>query len=928
MSYLIHAGLLLAACFVYYWLLLRSETHFQLNRWVLLGCLAGSLLLPLVTVPAAWSLQNVLASEEVETSPAKEEISTALATDIAAESTAGIDATVLEKTTAEKAVEETEQTANVAKAEETTLSAKTNIQKAAPPVDWWKVLRWVYLAGLLVFGLNFLVQFGQLVLRLIRYPGYDLGQYRLVEMSEDAAPYSFWNRIFLNPERYDPDTFHQIFQHEQIHVKQKHSIDLLLAELLIVFQWFNPFAWLYRAAIEHNLEFLTDAEMLRIGNDPECYQLSLVKVAVPNFPNGLVASYNQNFLEKRITMMKTKKSSVRSGWKYLSLLPLLLVSVLQFNAVAQSPVVPATPVPPAPATSIVALTPPSASVSTPAPAAAPISLPVPAQAVSPADVFSPVPIAAPAPTPVPAAVASPNSVPLEVHIPVARFSNDYVAKMNTKMNKKYGMETGLNSWTAIIEGAEICFQFMSRSRESNNRYHWNSSRCFEKSEFGELPRGQMGEFYLTRASGKMTLKGVFDGNDGVGNFSFEPRPSFVADLDRLGYGTYEENELLLLFMADMNDDYLRFLKDQGYTPSHQKLLELAIFYEDLDELKERISTVERLGYGKPSLKKLIELQIHGVNEKYIADLASAGFDDLGLNDVLKAKIHGLSSDFVKEMNQMGFSNLSFDRLTELAIHGISTEYVQELRDLGFSNLDPKEVLQSKIHGVSTERIADFQKAGFNDLTLDQAQKLAIHGVSAKYVAELRDLGYTNLSPGEVVQSKIHGVSTKRIADWQKAGFSNLSLDEAKKMAIHGVDADLVASLKDFGFTNLTVDEVVGAKIHGMSPQRIKAMKDTGMDISDLKKLQGAFIHGVDADQINGFRKLGYNDMDLSDFTTARIHGVTPRFAGSFEEVGFKDIPFKTLVKLRIHGVSANFIKERLKDGRDLNDYIKMKIHGL
>lgn len=860
MNYLIHAGLLLAGCFIYYWLLLRSETHFQLNRWVLLGCLGGSLLLPLITVPAAWSLQNAIVAEEVTPASVEEEISTTEAT-IALEESKTVVVAEQKEPTAEKATKDIVASTGTPDKEETTLSAKTTIQKAAPTVDWWKVLRWVYLAGLLVFGLNLLVQFGQLVLRLIRYPGHDLGEYRLVEMSEDAAPYSFWNRIFLNPERYDPDTFHQIFQHEQIHVKQKHSIDLLLAELLIVFQWFNPFAWLYRAAIEHNLEFLTDAEMLRIGNDPESYQLSLVKVAVPNFPNGLVASYNQNFLEKRISMMKTKKSSVRSGWKYLSLLPLLLVSVLQFNAVAQSPVAPAATAPPTPATPIAAVTPPTVNISDPAPAAAPMNLSVPAPAAAPVTVPTPVPMPAPVPVPTP--------VPLEIPMPEVQFTEAHEAEMNMKL-KAYGLETGRNSWTAYVEGSEACFQFMSRNRSNGNNYHWNSHRCFPMSELGELPRGQMGEFYITRASGKMTLKGVFDGNDGVGNFSFEPRPSFVADLQRLGYGTYDEQELLLLFMADMNEEYLKFLKDQGYDPSHKKLLEVAIFYEDLEELKERIATVKRLGYGRPSLKKLIELQIHGVDENYIEDLAAVGFDDLGLNDVMKAKIHGLSSDFVREMNQMGFSNLSFDRLTELAIHGISTEYVRELRDLGYSNLDPKDVLKSKIHGVSMERIADFQKAGFSDLTLDQAQRLAIHGV----------------------------------------------------------DAELVQGLKEFGFSNLSVDQAVSAKIHGMSPQRIRAIKDTGLEITDIKKLQGAFIHGVDADQINGFRKLGYNDMDLSDFTTARIHGVSPRFAASFEEVGFTDIPFKTLVKLRIHGVSANFIKNRLKDGRDLNDYIKMKIHGL
>jgi len=876
MNYLIHASLLLAGCFAYYWLLLRKETHFQLNRWVLLGCLVGSLTLPLLTVPAAWTLRQNLIVEVVP--PTKAPAETPTIAEVESSTTTELTAATDEAT--DLPPMEPGSKAELTPLPEQKTKISTSIEKepttVSAAIDWWKIVRWVYLAGLLVFGMNFLVQFIQLVFRLIRYPGHDLGNYRLVEMSEDTAPFSFWNRIFLNPDRYDSDTFHQIFQHEQIHVQQKHSIDLLLAELVAVVQWFNPFAWMYRAAVEDNLEYLTDAEMLRIGNDPESYQLSLVKVAVPNFPNGLVASYNQNFLEKRITMMKAKKSSLRTGWKYFTLLPLLLVSVLQFNAVAQAPV-PAAPAEPVAPTAIIA--PPIAPTPNPAPAPAPVS---PDGVTVPTPMATPVPVPTPVPVDVPVDAATPQ-VDLDMATitedalagaweEVNEFRPEAVSRMAEKMRVKWDdkLEGGINSWTAIIDGSEICFQFMSRSNSFDNRYQWNSSRCFDRSDFGDLPQNNMGEFYLEREAGKMTFKGVFEGDDGVGNFTFAPSTIFVATLKSQGYGTYDDRELLLFFMADMNAEYLRYVKSQGYDPSHQKLLELAIFYEDLDELKQRVATVKRLGYGQPKLSKLIELQIHGVDEDYIEDLSSAGFDDLSLGDLTKAKIHGLSSRFVTEMNKAGFQNLTFDRLTQLAIHGVSVEYVNELKDLGFDNLNPKEVLQSKIHGVSTERIAEFQRAGFN----------------------------------------------------------NLTLDEAKQMAIHGVNGDLVRALADFGFEDLTVDQVVSAKIHGFSERRLRAFKSTGLEMDDLNELQSAFIHGVSAEQIKGFRAIGYDELGIKEFTTARIHGISPKYAASFGEVGFKNIPFDTLVKLRIHGVTANFIKDRLKEGRDLKDYIKMKIHGL
>lgn len=337
--YLIHTGLLLAGCFLYYWLLLRNETHFALNRWILLACLAGSLLLPLVTVPAGWSLREALTVEEPTAATPEDKLSPVTALEAGPKTTA-------------TAKLKTKNNQEPNDASGLTVAPTTAEATAPPPAvptkrfDWLRLLWWTYLAGVAIFGLHFLVQFGYLILKVIRHPGFDAGGFHLVELNEEAAPYSFWNRVFLNPDRYDPETYHQIVQHEAVHVRQRHSLDLLLAELVVVVQWCNPFAWLYRRAIENNLEFLTDAEVLRQGEDPVGYQMSLVRVAAPNFPLGLTTSYNQSLLEKRIAMMKTKKSSLASGWKYFTIVPLLMLSMLQFNAVAQVP--PAAVVPPAP----------------------------------------------------------------------------------------------------------------------------------------------------------------------------------------------------------------------------------------------------------------------------------------------------------------------------------------------------------------------------------------------------------------------------------------------------------------------------------------------------------------------------------------------------------------------------------------------------
>jgi hypothetical protein len=120
----------------------------------------------------------------------------------------------------------------------------------------------LYWFGVVAFGANLLLQVCVLLIQAYRKPVIIDGQFRIVELDDDKAPCSFGNNIFINPTKYEPDTFNQILLHEKIHIKQGHSLDLLIAELMLAFQWFNPFAWLYRKEVESNLEYLADNEVL------------------------------------------------------------------------------------------------------------------------------------------------------------------------------------------------------------------------------------------------------------------------------------------------------------------------------------------------------------------------------------------------------------------------------------------------------------------------------------------------------------------------------------------------------------------------------------------------------------------------------------------------------------------------------------------
>src|SRR4029079_9515291 len=116
-----------------------------------------------------------------------------------------------------------------------------------------KLAIYLYWFGVIIFGLNFLMQCCVLLYKAYTNPVIRDGKFRIIEVKGDQAPCSFGNNIFINPEKYEWQTYNQILLHEKIHIEQKHTLDLLLVEILLVFQWFNPFAWLWRKELESNL---------------------------------------------------------------------------------------------------------------------------------------------------------------------------------------------------------------------------------------------------------------------------------------------------------------------------------------------------------------------------------------------------------------------------------------------------------------------------------------------------------------------------------------------------------------------------------------------------------------------------------------------------------------------------------------------------
>jgi BlaR1 peptidase M56/Gram-negative bacterial TonB protein C-terminal len=156
----------------------------------------------------------------------------------------------------------------------------------------------------------------------------------VIRMQKEAAPFSFFGLIFLNPDLYSPLETRQILEHEQAHSRQWHSLDILIAEIASCLFWFNPAIWLLKREIRNNHEFLADQEVLHAGIDVKDYQYHLLR-ATYSIPEGSLGNqFNVSPLKKRIMMMNRKKSAQIACLKYMLIAPLSLA--LAFVASAQA----------------------------------------------------------------------------------------------------------------------------------------------------------------------------------------------------------------------------------------------------------------------------------------------------------------------------------------------------------------------------------------------------------------------------------------------------------------------------------------------------------------------------------------------------------------------------------------------------------------
>jgi bla regulator protein blaR1 len=193
------------------------------------------------------------------------------------------------------------------------------------------IIPYLYLFGVAIFSSLFIFKLISLIRFLVNHSARKENGIYFIETEKDISPFSFFNIVVYNPSLFSVNELNHILAHEKTHIKQLHSFDIIITNLLSIVLWFNPFVWLLKKAVDQNLEFLADATTFQEINDHESYQFTLLKTNNTNFFPELTSSFFNGLTKKRILFLNKCKSSSIKQLKFLIVLPLLGILVYNLN---------------------------------------------------------------------------------------------------------------------------------------------------------------------------------------------------------------------------------------------------------------------------------------------------------------------------------------------------------------------------------------------------------------------------------------------------------------------------------------------------------------------------------------------------------------------------------------------------------------------
>lgn len=189
----------------------------------------------------------------------------------------------------------------------------------------------LYLSGVALFFSRFVYQLIRLLILVRKYGIHRYNGLKLVLIDNNHSPFSVFNLIVINRNLLHTSEFEKIIAHEKTHVDQWHTLDLMVMECIQIFQWYNPFLWLYRRAIKQTHEYLADDKVLSMGHKSTDYQQLLLNQTFGTQFILLSNNFNHSLIKKRFIMMTKKRTEKSNLLKWMFIMPALVLFSFVFS---------------------------------------------------------------------------------------------------------------------------------------------------------------------------------------------------------------------------------------------------------------------------------------------------------------------------------------------------------------------------------------------------------------------------------------------------------------------------------------------------------------------------------------------------------------------------------------------------------------------
>jgi len=208
------------------------------------------------------------------------------------------------------------------------IALQTGIFTEDPTMPVWQIVFW---SGLIFTTILFLYKIAKIYWLKSQNPKRWRGNILIVKLLQSNAAFSFFNTVFLG-EKISEKEQPVILKHELVHIKQWHSLDLLLFEFMKIVFWFNPLVYMYQNRIKTLHEYIADETAVKQNEKKDYYQQLLNQVFETNNLSFTNTFFKKSLIKKRITMLQKSKSKQIALIKYALLIPLMFGMLIYTSA--------------------------------------------------------------------------------------------------------------------------------------------------------------------------------------------------------------------------------------------------------------------------------------------------------------------------------------------------------------------------------------------------------------------------------------------------------------------------------------------------------------------------------------------------------------------------------------------------------------------